>query len=68
MAKIARNLGIPAEFFSCDDVDEPQVDAASFRSLTAMSAKKEMRLLQLGLSPSCSLIGSNSGSTCQRLT
>lgn len=39
-AKIARILAFPIGFFYADDVDEPLADAASFRSLTAMSAKE----------------------------
>jgi Zn-dependent peptidase ImmA (M78 family)/DNA-binding XRE family transcriptional regulator len=48
VAEIARILAFPAEFFSSDDVDEPQVDAASFRSLTAMSAKERDAALAAG--------------------
>ena len=47
-AKIAKILAFPVEFFCCDDVDEPPADAASFRSLTAMSAKERDAALAAG--------------------
>ncbi len=47
-AKIARVLSFPVEFFYSDEVDEPAADAASFRSLTAISAKERDAALAAG--------------------
>jgi Zn-dependent peptidase ImmA (M78 family)/DNA-binding XRE family transcriptional regulator len=46
--KIAKVLAFPVAFFGSDDVDEPQADAASFRSLTVMSAKERDAALAAG--------------------
>ncbi len=48
MASFARALGFPDEFFFEDDVEELPADAASFRSLTAMSAKERDAALAAG--------------------
>lgn len=45
---IARRLGFPREFFFGDDFDELTTEAASFRSLTAMSAKERDAALAAG--------------------
>jgi Zn-dependent peptidase ImmA (M78 family)/DNA-binding XRE family transcriptional regulator len=47
-AKIAAVLGFPIEFFHADDVDEPAADAASFRSLTAITAAERDAALAAG--------------------
>ena len=47
LAKIESTLGFPAEFFEGNDIDEPQVAAVSFRSLSRMSARlRDMALSQ----------------------
>jgi Zn-dependent peptidase ImmA (M78 family)/DNA-binding XRE family transcriptional regulator len=48
VAKIAEVLAFPIHFFYSDDIDNPEVDAASFRSLTAMSAKERDAALAAG--------------------
>jgi Zn-dependent peptidase ImmA (M78 family) len=48
IAKIAEVLSFPIGFFHSDDVDDPPADAASFRSLTAMSAKERDAALAAG--------------------
>ncbi|MEA2834392.1 MAG: hypothetical protein QOG66_2594 [Methylobacteriaceae bacterium] len=48
ITKIAEILSFPRDFFSADEVDEPLADAASFRSLTAMSAKERDAALAAG--------------------
>lgn len=45
---IARTLGFPREFFFGDDIDEVGKDAASFRSLTTMTAKERDAALASG--------------------
>jgi len=45
---IAKILGFPREFFFGDDVDGPPRDAASFRSLTAMTATERDAALAAG--------------------
>lgn len=45
---IARVLGFPREFFFGDDVDEVTKDAASFRSLTTMTARERDAALASG--------------------
>lgn len=45
---LARVLGFPIEFFSLDDPEEIQVEAASFRSLAAMTAKQRNAALASG--------------------
>jgi Zn-dependent peptidase ImmA (M78 family)/DNA-binding XRE family transcriptional regulator len=47
-AKIAAVLGFPATFFHADDVDELSTDAASFRSLTAITAAERDAALAAG--------------------
>ncbi len=47
-AKIAEILTFPIGFFYSDDVDHPPADGASFRSLTAMSAKERDAALAAG--------------------
>jgi Zn-dependent peptidase ImmA (M78 family)/transcriptional regulator with XRE-family HTH domain len=45
--KLESVLGFPKEFFAGDDLDEPEVFAVSFRSLSKMSAKmRDMALSQ----------------------
>ncbi len=46
--KIAEALGFPVSFFHADDVDEITIDAASFRSLTAMTASQRHSALAAG--------------------
>jgi Zn-dependent peptidase ImmA (M78 family)/DNA-binding XRE family transcriptional regulator len=46
--KIAEVLGFPIAFFHADDVDEPTTDAASFRSLTAITAAERDSALAAG--------------------
>jgi transcriptional regulator with XRE-family HTH domain len=46
--KMAGVLSFPLQFFHSDEVDEPQADAASFRSLTAISAKERDAALAAG--------------------
>jgi len=48
LTALARVLGFAEEFFSEDDVEELPLDAASFRSLTAMSAKERDAALAAG--------------------
>jgi len=45
---IAKALGFPREFFYGDDIDYPTAEAASFRSLTSMSAKERESALAAG--------------------
>jgi Zn-dependent peptidase ImmA (M78 family)/DNA-binding XRE family transcriptional regulator len=47
-AKIASALGFPVAFFHAHDVDEPATDAASFRSLTAITAAERDAALAAG--------------------
>lgn len=47
-ARIAKVLNFPVTFFHADDVDEPATDAASFRSLTAMTAASRDASLAAG--------------------
>lgn len=44
----ARALNFPTNFFYGDDIDEISVDSASFRSLTAMTAKERDAALSAG--------------------
>jgi Zn-dependent peptidase ImmA (M78 family)/DNA-binding XRE family transcriptional regulator len=46
--KISHIVSFPVEFFYSDEVDEPTADAASFRSLTAISAKERDAALAAG--------------------
>jgi len=46
---IAKVLGFPTEFFYGDDIDEPTKEAASFRSLTAITAKERDAALAAGV-------------------
>jgi Zn-dependent peptidase ImmA (M78 family)/DNA-binding XRE family transcriptional regulator len=46
--KMAGVLSFPLEFFHSEEVDEPQADAASFRSLTAISAGERDAALAAG--------------------
>lgn len=46
--KIANVLSFPADFFMGDDIEEPSELAASFRSLSAMSAKERDSALAAG--------------------
>jgi Zn-dependent peptidase ImmA (M78 family)/DNA-binding XRE family transcriptional regulator len=48
IAKIAKILAFPLGFFYADEVDEPDADIASFRSLRAMSAKERDAALAAG--------------------
>jgi Zn-dependent peptidase ImmA (M78 family) len=48
VARIAGVLSFPIGFFYSDDVDDPPADGASFRSLTAMSAKERDAALAAG--------------------
>jgi Zn-dependent peptidase ImmA (M78 family) len=48
IVKFAQILGFPIAFFYSEEVDEPLADAASFRSLTAMSAKERDAALAAG--------------------
>jgi Zn-dependent peptidase ImmA (M78 family)/DNA-binding XRE family transcriptional regulator len=48
LAKIARILQFPVEFFHASDVDEPLEDAASFRSLAAITAAERDAALASG--------------------
>lgn len=45
---LAAALGYPSDFFMEDDIDPIDVDAASFRSLTAMSARERDAALAAG--------------------
>lgn len=45
---IAKTLGFPRQFFFGDDIDELPQDAASFRSLTSMTAKERDAALASG--------------------
>ncbi|MCH8049680.1 XRE family transcriptional regulator [Patescibacteria group bacterium] len=45
---LAKALGFPIEFFFLDDIDPIDVKAASFRSLTSMSAKERDAALAAG--------------------
>jgi Zn-dependent peptidase ImmA (M78 family)/DNA-binding XRE family transcriptional regulator len=47
-AKLPTVLGYPLEFYFGDDLDEPEVCAVSFRSLTRMTAKKRDMALSQG--------------------
>jgi Zn-dependent peptidase ImmA (M78 family)/DNA-binding XRE family transcriptional regulator len=45
--RISRILGFPTEFFQADDIDVPEADTASFRSLKKMTAtQRDMALSQ----------------------
>ena len=46
--KLARALDYPLDFFKLDDPDEIDVDAASFRSLTGMTARTRDAALSAG--------------------
>lgn len=46
--KISQALDFPKEFFAGDDIDQPTEFAASFRSLSAMSAKERDAALAAG--------------------
>jgi Zn-dependent peptidase ImmA (M78 family)/DNA-binding XRE family transcriptional regulator len=48
IAKMAAVLSFPIQFFHSDEVDEPEADAASFRSLTAISAGERDAALAAG--------------------
>ena len=48
VAKLARALGYPAEFFADDDPEEIDTSAVSFRSLTKMSAKERDAAIAAG--------------------
>lgn len=48
LQELARVLGYPVEFFSGSDFDELPVEAASFRSLSAMTAKERDAALTAG--------------------
>ena len=48
IAKIASALGYPVSFFGCDDPEEIDTDAVSFRSLTKMSAKERDAAIAAG--------------------
>lgn len=48
VAALARALDFPVEFFSLDDPEEIRVEAASFRSLSAMTAKQRDAALASG--------------------
>ena len=48
IARFARALGYPAEFFSDDDPEEIDTSAVSFRSLTKMSAKERDAAIAAG--------------------
>jgi Zn-dependent peptidase ImmA (M78 family)/DNA-binding XRE family transcriptional regulator len=39
LAGLQRSLGFPAEFFSGDDIEQPNPDAVSFRALKSMTAR-----------------------------
>jgi len=45
---IAKELGFPREFFFGDDIDDLSQDAASFRSLTSMTARERDAALASG--------------------
>lgn len=46
--KISQELGFPLAFFEADDLDIPTKDSASFRSLTAMTAREREAALTAG--------------------
>ena len=48
LAAIAEALRFPPDFFLQDDLDEPVTEAASFRGLTAMTAKERNAALAAG--------------------
>lgn len=48
LAAFAKILGFPQSFFSGDDIDELTKDAASFRSLSSMTAKERDAALAAG--------------------
>ncbi len=48
VAKISAILNFPVEFFHAEDIDEVVADAASFRSMSAMSAKDRDSALAAG--------------------
>ena len=48
LAKIAEALEFPIEFFLQDDLDEPSTETASFRGLSAMTAKERNAALAAG--------------------
>ena len=48
IAKFAKILTFPIDFFYADEIDEPDAAAASFRSLKAMSAKERDAALAAG--------------------
>jgi transcriptional regulator with XRE-family HTH domain len=45
---VAKKLGFPREFFFGDDIDDLDKDAASFRSLTSMTARERDAALACG--------------------
>ena len=47
-AAIARTLKFPADFFFGDDIEEPAIDTASFRSLSKMTARQRDTALGSG--------------------
>lgn len=49
IAKLARALGYPVEFFSDDDPEEIDTDAVSFRALSKMSAKERDAAIAAGI-------------------
>jgi Zn-dependent peptidase ImmA (M78 family)/DNA-binding XRE family transcriptional regulator len=49
IAKLARALGYPAEFFDDDDPEEIDTSAVSFRSFTKMSAKERDAAIAAGV-------------------
>ena len=48
LVKIASLLDFPVSFFSGDDLDSPEVDAVSFRSLTKMTARQRDMAINQG--------------------
>jgi len=48
LERIVSKTGFPAPFFSGDDLEEPQPDAASFRAMSKMSAGQRDRALSQG--------------------
>ena len=48
MARIAEALRFPIEFFGGPDLDEPPLDASSFRALTTMTARQRDQALGSG--------------------
>jgi transcriptional regulator with XRE-family HTH domain len=65
---LAKKLGFPREFFFGGDVDDVGQEAASFRSLTSMTARERDAALASGSLHTCCQITSRENSICRNLS